>query len=40
MASELQTLVSRFVLKDANVRAAGKRSPAARSESSWGSRVA
>jgi methyl-accepting chemotaxis protein len=40
MASELQTLVSRFVLKDANVRAAGKRSGAARGEASWGSRVA
>jgi len=40
MASELQTLVSRFVLKDANARGAGKRSAAPRSEASWGSRVA
>jgi len=40
MASELQTLVSRFVLKEANARGAGKRSVAPRSEASWGSRVA
>ncbi len=38
MASELQTLVSRFVLKDAGVRG-GKRSSTGRSDASWGARV-
>ncbi len=35
MASELQTLVSRFVLRDANVRGAGGKRPAARGEEAW-----
>jgi methyl-accepting chemotaxis protein len=38
MAAELQTLVSRFILKDANARG-GKRTAAARGEASWGARI-
>ncbi len=35
MAHELQTLVSRFILRDANLRSAGKPTAAARAEGSW-----
>jgi methyl-accepting chemotaxis protein len=38
MASELQTLVSRFILKDAGVRG-GKRGAAGRNDAPWGARV-